>query len=313
MIRFKKLISAVTACLTAAVLLFTSCSGGAAKKAESAQIVTSFYPVYVLTLNITDGIDGLTVANMTQSRGGCLHDYQLLPGDMRLLSTAQLFVINGAGLETFLDMITGQLPELKICDSSTGTAIRSGGGEAHTHEAGESHGHDHGDNAHIWLSVSNAMIQVRNVSAALIETFPEYREQLESNTENYLARLGRLQTEIHAELAPYQGQSVVSFHEGFAYLMDEFGLNIAHEVETHDGAQPSAKELANVSREIEAESIRLLAIDADEPPVSAEVLARETGSVSCPLSTIVSGSGDKYDYENAMRQNAAAIAEVLSA
>ena len=312
MIRLKKLFGVVTACLTAAALLLTACSGGE-KKTENAQIVTSFYPVYVFTLNLTAGIDGLTVANMTQGRGGCLHDYQLLPGDMRLLSGAQLFVINGAGLETFLDMITGQLPELNICDSSTGAAILSGGGEAHTHEAGDFHGHDHGDNAHIWLSVSNAMIQVQNISAALIETFPQYREQLAANTEDYLARLRDLQAELHAMLAPYQGQRVVSFHEGFAYLMEEFGLEIAHEVETHDGAQPSAKELAHVTQEMESESIRLLAIDADEPPVSAEVLERETGAVRCPLLTLTDGGGDPYDYENAMRQNATEIVEVLSA
>ena len=312
MFRLKKIFFTATACLLTAVLLLSSCSGGAEKK-KSAQIVTSFYPVYVLTLNLTDGIDGLTVANMTQSRGGCLHDYQLLPGDMRLLSTAQLFIINGAGLETFLDMITGQLPELKICDSSTGASILSGEGDAHEHGEGETHGHDHGDNAHIWLSISNAMIQVQNISDALIEAFPEYRDQLEANTSDYLARLRQLQSDIHTLLAPYQGDPIVSFHEGFDYLMEEFGLSIAHEVKTHDGAQPSAQELAHVTKEVEAEGIQLLAIDADEPPVSAEVPARETGAVICPLSTIVSGDGDKYSYENAMRQNAQAIAEVMGA
>lgn len=308
MIRLKKIISLSLACLMVIPMLLTACTGGGSAQ-RSAKIVTSFYPVYVLTLNLTDGIDGLTVANMTQTRGGCLHDYQLLPGDMRLLSTAELFIINGAGLETFLDMITGQLPDLTICDSSIGASILSGEGDAHEH--GEAHGHDHGDNAHIWLSIDNAMVQVQNISDALIEIFPQYRERLESNTADYLARLKSLKAEIHTLLAPYQGEQVVSFHEGFDYLMAEFGLSIAHEVETHDGAQPSAKELAHVTREMEAEGIQLLAIDADEPPVSAEVLARETGTAICPLYTIVSGDGDKYSYENAMRHNAQAVAEVL--
>lgn len=312
MIRLKKFFSTGMACITAISLLLTACTGGGSGQ-KGARIVTSFYPVYVLTLNLTDGIEGLTVANMTQSRGGCLHDYQLLPGDMRLLSTAELFVINGAGLETFLDMITGQLLELTVCDSSTGASILSGEGEAHEHGEGETHGHDHGDNAHIWLSIDNAMVQVQNISDALIAAFPEYREQLKANTAGYLARLESLREEIRLLLAPYLGEQVVSFHEGFDYLMAEFGLSIAHEVETHDGAQPSAQELAHVTREVEAEGIRLLAIDADEPPVSAEVLARETGAVICPLYTIVNGDEDKYSYENAMRHNAQAVAEVLGA
>ena len=61
MFRLKKIFFTATACLLTAVLLLSSCSGGAEKK-KSAQIVTSFYPVYVLTLNLTDGIDGLNAS-----------------------------------------------------------------------------------------------------------------------------------------------------------------------------------------------------------------------------------------------------------
>ena len=309
-IRIKKILVSFAAFLFSAAYLFTGCSNSG-ENSRTAQVVTSFYPVYVMTLNLTDGIDGITVANMTQSRGGCLHDYQLLPGDMRLLSRAELFVINGAGLETFLDQITGQLTELKVCDSSVGASILSGNGEAHAH-SGDEH-HAHGDNAHIWLSIDNAKIQVQNISRALVQTFPQYREQLERNTQNYLSRLSALKTEIQGMLTPFQGTPAVSFHEGFDYLLNEFGLSIAHEVETHDGAQPSARELAHVTSDIRENGIRLLAIDMDEPPVSAEVLSRETGAVSCPLSTIVNGDGSMEDYENAMRHNAQAIVEVLGA
>lgn len=306
---FKKAAAAVVSLLLSAVFLLAGCTSGGGES-TGGQVVTSFYPIYIMTRNLTNGIDGITVSNMTQNRGGCLHDYQLLPGDMRMLSGAELFVINGAGLETFLDQVTSQLTQLTVCDSSAGAAILSGEGEAHRH--GDDHdGHDHGDNAHIWLSVDNAMVQVRNISDALIRTFPQYREQLTQNTQDYLARLAALKAEIQQTLSPWQGAQVVSFHEGLDYLMDEFGLKIAHEVETHDGAQPSAQELAGVTSQIRQEGIRLLAIDADEPPVSAEVLARETGAVVCPLSTVVNGDGNVYDYENAMRANAQAIAEVL--
>ena len=50
--------------------------------ALSETIVTSFYPIYVFALNLLDGVEGVTVANMTDSGAGCLHDYQLTSGDM---------------------------------------------------------------------------------------------------------------------------------------------------------------------------------------------------------------------------------------
>ena len=66
------------------------------------QIVTSFYPMYLFTRNLTEGISGVTVVNMTAQNAGCLHDYQLLSKDMKALGAADAFVINGAGMELSL-------------------------------------------------------------------------------------------------------------------------------------------------------------------------------------------------------------------
>ncbi|MEG1179677.1 MAG: zinc ABC transporter substrate-binding protein, partial [Oscillospiraceae bacterium] len=65
------------------------------KEDNSKKIVTSFYPVYIFTKNLTNGIDDVTVTNITQQTGGCLHDYTLLPKDLVLLNDASLFIING--------------------------------------------------------------------------------------------------------------------------------------------------------------------------------------------------------------------------
>ena len=66
-------------------LLATGC---AAQKDGQTTIVTSFYPMYVLTLNVTDGVDGVTVQNMAEQNVGCLHDYQLQTRDMVALEGA---------------------------------------------------------------------------------------------------------------------------------------------------------------------------------------------------------------------------------
>ena len=87
------------------------------KTAEPFRIVTSFYPMYVATINITDGVDGVEVYNMTKPQTGCLHDYQLMTEDMKTLEKADAFVINGAGMEDFMDKVTEQQKKLKVIDA----------------------------------------------------------------------------------------------------------------------------------------------------------------------------------------------------
>ena len=45
-------------------------------------LVTSFYPIWILTLNLTDGMDGIEVVNLAEPSTGCLHDYSLQNSDM---------------------------------------------------------------------------------------------------------------------------------------------------------------------------------------------------------------------------------------
>ena len=88
----KKLLAAL---LT--LLIFLSPTFAAAET-----VVTSFYPIYLFALNLTQGIDGITIRNLAAPNTGCLHDYQLSTGDMKVLNKADVFLINGAGMELSL-------------------------------------------------------------------------------------------------------------------------------------------------------------------------------------------------------------------
>ena len=67
---------------------------------DTLTVVTSFYPMYIAALNIVDGVEGVRLENLSEPQTGCLHDFQLTPEDMKLLSTADVFVINGGGIES---------------------------------------------------------------------------------------------------------------------------------------------------------------------------------------------------------------------
>ena len=90
----------------------------AASLAET--VVTSFYPIYLFALNLTDGLDGVEVHNLAAPGTGCLHDYQLQTGDMKKLAQADVFLINGAGMESFLPGVTDAFPSLPVVNASEG-------------------------------------------------------------------------------------------------------------------------------------------------------------------------------------------------
>lgn len=46
--------------------------------------------MYIATLNIVDGVEGVRLENLSEPQTGCLHDFQLTPEDMKLLSTADV-------------------------------------------------------------------------------------------------------------------------------------------------------------------------------------------------------------------------------
>ena len=109
-------------------LMLTLLTGGCASEKKddgNLKIVTSFYPMYLATMNVTRGVEGVEVVNLTPPQTGCLHDYQLTPEDMKLLETADIFVINGLGMESFHDKVTEARPDLKITANRIRTCGRA--------------------------------------------------------------------------------------------------------------------------------------------------------------------------------------------
>ena len=203
-------------------------SGCTAKTTKKENVIAvSFYPVYILTLNITDGIDGLIVECMAEQNTGCLHDYTVTAGDARLLSDCRVFVINGAGMESFVEDLYETADDLNIVDSSVGaTLICSHSHEGEEHHA-HAHEHSHSENSHIWMSADNAIVQVENICNGLSEEFPQYEKQFRKNADEYVARLNSLKNEIAQVKKLLAGESVITFHDAYEYFFADLGIELS--------------------------------------------------------------------------------------
>ncbi len=262
-------------------------------------IVTSFYPLYVFTSNIADNVPGVKVVNMTEPQTGCLHDYQLVPGDLKTLSKADVFVYNGADMESFLDEVLSQLPNLALVEASKNIPLL-------TDENGEK-------NPHVWVSITGAISEVKNIVQGLSELDPSNSEKYQKNGEEYIQKLEKLKEKMHNELNNITKRDIVTFHEAFPYFAQEFNLNIVSVIEREPGTEPSAGELAQLIEDIKKTGVKVLFAEPQYSTKAAESIANQTGAELYYLDPVVTGPKDaeKDSYERTMEENLRVLKEAL--
>ncbi len=284
------------------MIIFTGCSQAVDSTSENKEttVVTSFYPIYIFTENITQGITGVKVVNMTEPQTGCLHDYQLIPADLKTLDKADVFVINGAGMEAFMDKVVKQRPDLKIVEASKGMELlKDPGGE---------------DNAHVWVSISGAIQEVKNIAEGLAVQDAKNASAYRKNADEYVKLLEAERDKMHRELDAFKNKEIVTFHEAFPYFAKEFGLNIVSVVEREPGTEPSAGELARLIDTIKSSGVKVLFAEPQYSQKAAESIARQTNARVYLLDPVVTGKKDAPadSYIKTMDRNLEVLVQAFS-
>lgn len=294
--------------------LLSGCSGSD-EDAESLTVVTSFFPLYTAAVNVMDGVEGVQLLNLAQPTVGCLHDYQLTPRDMQTLEKADLLIINGMGMEEFMDNVFSAMPNLPVVSAADGITAIEEEGHSHEHhedEESDEDGHHHEHNAHAWVSVANYIQYVENIRAALCSADPAHAEQYCANAEAYTQKLTDLRDRMETELAHVRQHEIITFHEAFAYFAEESGLHVAAVLEREPGMGPSASELAETVDLVRETGCEVLFVEPQYSSDVAQVVARETGARLYSLDPVVTGDeNDKDAYLKAMEQNLTVLKEAL--
>jgi len=300
-----------------ALLLLVSAGCAAQEQGGGMTIVTTFYPMYVFTLNVADGVEGVTVQNMADQSVGCLHDYQLQTRDMVALEGAGALVINGGGMEQFMDKVIALRADLPVIDASEGIDMlpedehEIDGDHDDDHDDDDHDGHDHDVNAHVWLDPKLAAVQVQNIGEGLAAADPAHADAYRENAVAYAQRLLALDAELSAMLSPVAGERIITFHEAFPYFANAYGIEIAGVIEHEPGEEPGTREIAQTCDLVADLGIRALFVEPQYPQKAAETIARETGAGIFTLDPVVSGDGTKESYETIMRENARVLLEAL--
>lgn len=256
------MIKRLFALFTAVLLTLCGCS----TVSPEVDIAATTMPVYEFT-NILCRGTGLSVARLVTENMSCLHDYTLNVHQARVAEAAELIVISGKGLEDFMaDLLDGKA----VVDSSAGIPTL----ECHH---GHDHDHHHGEDAHIWLSPDNALLMAENICTGLKSQYPEHADTFSSNLEKLLSDIRTIKAYGEIQLSQLFCRELVTFHDGFAYLADAFGLTILRAIEEESGSEASAQELKELIQLVRTHQLPAVFTEQQGSGSAAGIIAAETG------------------------------------
>lgn len=265
------------------------------------QIVTTFAPLYAHTLNIADDND--VVTNLVPA-GTSVHTRQPTPQDVATLENADVIVINGLGLEEFLEDYLHDLEDrgVMIVDTSVGIATRAFAAEEHEHveknhdddhengdhhedehtdehhEDGEHDDHNHtGTDPHIWLSIPNVQIQADTITQALTDAYPSQMMVYMTHNAEYQTKLTMLDQEVRAMIASADVQPFVLFHDAYGYYLHEYDIadKQVDVILDHHNDTPTQAETAELIAHIQDDGVATLFIEPQLSPATVEAIQQE--------------------------------------
>lgn len=274
---------------------------GCAGSAGNGRIAATTLPIWEFSSRLCAGTP-ITVTRLVTEQVSCLHNYSLNVRQVKAAESAETIIISGAGLEDFLDDL---LVNASVIDASEGVGLLCG--EEHEDEHHHEEGHHHEEDPHIWLSPENAQVMARNICAGLSVRYPAYKNTFEANLTVLLRDLDTLRQYGEDTLSTLKCRNLITFHDGFSYFADFFGLTIVKAVEEESGSEASARELIELITLVEEQSLPAIFTEASGSTSAASIIARETGCGVFSLDMAMAGDS----YFDAMYHNIDTIKEAL--
>ena len=271
----------------------------AARPAPPLKIGVTLHPYYSWTGNVIGNLPGYELRALLPGDIDA-GDYQPRPQDITRLSDLDILIVNGIGHDDFI------FPMLKASGNSRATIIRI---NAETPMIRASRGK--GVNSHTFISFTNAIQQTYAIQRALSRLRPHDAAALQQNAGAYARRLRTIKARA-SQLAGARIKRVVTVHDGYAYLLQEFGLEVGGVVQPAHGLMPSAAELRDMVALLKRENIRVVLSEQSFPEPLAQVLRHEAGVTVHVISHIASGPFTADKFEREMLQNVDALIRALA-
>ena len=264
--------------LCALCFLCGLCASASAQPATTLKIGVSLHPYYSWTKNVVGDLPGYEVRPLLPGEIDA-GDYQPRPEDIKKLVDLDAIVLNGIGHDDFIQ------PMIRSSGNKKLTVIRVNDATPQIRAVRGS-----SVNSHTFISFTNAIQQTYAIQKALAALRPNDAAALQRNAADYARRLRLIKSKAAQQLAEAKITRVVTVHDGYGYLLQEFGLEVGGVVQPAHGLTPSAAELRNMVQLLKRENIRVVFSEETFPEAMLKVLRDEAGVKVYIITHIASGS-----------------------
>ena len=216
------------------------------------------------------GGDHVAVTSLVP-KGLDIHTYQVTPADLRAVASADLFVMNGLGLDDWLEKTIrsagNTAPILKLAVDLPGVILLPGDTPAT-------------QNPHLFMDVANGIAYANRIAEALKVADPAHVADIEASATAYAAKLADLDAWVRVQIAtiPEADRRFVLFHDALPYFARAYGLTIVGVAVEAPGQDPSAGEIAALIDRIKVTGVKAIFSEAQFPTALVDQIARETGA-----------------------------------
>jgi len=288
--------------LAALCLILAWCDASAVSAEPRVRVLVSFSILEDITQQV--GGDDVTVTSLV-GRDANEHVFEPSPDQVRLLTQAALFIVNGLGLE-------GWLPRLVESARYRGPVVVASDGVIPlvTAEAGETRP---SPDPHAWQDPRNAVLYAENIARALVGVDPGRAAAYRQRLRDYEAALDELDRQVRGTLGaiPAEKRRVITTHDAFAYYGKAYGITFLAPEGVNAESEPSARSLAELIRQIRREGIRALFLEnISDPRLMAEIAGETGAALGPPLysDALSAPDGPAPTYIRMIEYNTAALA-----
>ncbi len=254
--------------------IYKSVNKTTVKKNNKLQVTASFYPLYFFASQI--GGNKTEVHNITPS-GAEPHDYEPTSQDIVNIEKSKLLILNGGRLEAWGDRIKDNLKGTRVVIVVAGSGITN----QQVVEDGKSI-----QDPHAWLSPPLAKIEIKAILEGFIEVDPKNKNYYDMNTNKLLAQLDQLDKEYRQGLISCNQKNIITSHAAFGYLGKAYGLNQVPISGLSPDAEPSSKQLAEVTQFAKNHHVKYIFFESLVSPKLSETIANEVGAKTLVLDPI---------------------------
>lgn len=303
----------VLGALTLIVVMLTACSNRESKNNEekdnTINIVTSFYGIEALTEEI--GGDKVSIESVIPEAMEP-HDFDIKAKDMKAIEEADIFIYNGAGMESWIEDVEAAISgkELIVVEASKGVELINADEE--DEEDGEHEGHNHsGKDPHTWLGLSEAKIQGENIKNALVEKDAKNKEYYEENLKIFNEKIDNIIKEYNPKFKELANKNFVTGHATFGYLCRDFGLTQKSIEGVFAEGEPSPKELQNLMEYCKGNNIKTIFVEELISTQLSDTLAKEVGAQTKQIYTLHSNEDGK-SFSDVLKYNVETIYSAMN-